>query len=88
MNYRINCSPEYGILLWAEAPCGLKQPLMRWKNLEEVRVFGEKIMEFYNHEQQTLQETREQREGETSAIAEKLLLQAFGEEDDDPGQTG
>ena len=88
MNYRIDCSPEYGILLWAEAPCGLKQPLMRWKNLDEVKVFGEKILDFYNHKQQTLQETRKKRVEETSAVAEKLLRQALGEENDVSGQTG
>jgi hypothetical protein len=54
MSYQIECTPEYGILLWIEAPCGIKQPLMRWSTLEEVKTFGESILNFYQYRQAML----------------------------------
>jgi hypothetical protein len=82
MAYRIECSREYGILLWMDAPCGIKQPIMRWENLEEVKTFGEGILNFYNYRQRILNEAdREKVENDYSA-ADNLLRQVFGDDGD------
>jgi hypothetical protein len=80
MTYRIDCTVKYGILLWVEAPCGIKQPLMRWADIKEVRKFGEDILDFCNYKEKTSQETGEQKQEEPDLIVEELLRQALGDE--------
>jgi hypothetical protein len=59
---------------------------MRWDNLEEVKTFGESILDFYHHRQMMLHEAdREEVEGD-SAVADRLLRQALGDDDDGFGQ--
>jgi hypothetical protein len=87
MPYRIECSPEQGILLWIDAPCGIKQPLMRWGSLEEVKTFGESILSFYNNRKMMLDESDRKKSEEESSVADKLLRQAFGDDNECFDQT-
>jgi hypothetical protein len=81
MAYRIECSPQYGILLWIDAPCGIKQPLLRWDDLEDVKAFSENLLEFYNHRRRMLNEA-DSRKSEEYSTTENLLRQALGDDDD------
>lgn len=86
MSYRIECSAENGILLWIEAPCGIKQPLMHWPNLKEVRKFGEVIINYCEHSERRLQSNNEEALEDRASIAANLLRQVFNDEGECDGQ--
>jgi hypothetical protein len=75
-------------MLWFEAPCGIKQPLMRWSSLEEVKTFGESILDFYKHRQTMMREADgKEAEGESS-VADRLLREVFRDNHGCSGEVG
>jgi hypothetical protein len=72
--YRIECTKESGVILWLEAPCGFKQPLIRWASLDGVKRLADILSNFYSHK---MEENRT-KDNEMKAIADKLLEQALG----------
>ncbi len=81
MAYRMESSENEGIILWIEAPCGIKQPLMHWANLAEVRRFGEIIIGYCDQRQMTNEAETEDRSGNNASIAANLLRQVFNDND-------
>ena len=75
MRYRMQSSRESGIVVWMEAPCGIKQPLIQWDSLKGVREFAEMLMDFYNTQMKAQEISREER-----VTVDDLLRQALGEE--------
>ena len=81
MAYRIEFFRESGIVLWLEAPCGLKQPLMRWADLDGVKQLADILLDFYNHQMEEKGMNCEKKDNdEVKAISDKLLEQALGDE--------
>lgn len=82
MVYRIEHSKESGVVLWIEAPCGFKQPLIRWAHLEGVKQLADILLDFYHHYHHQIEEGRT-KDHEMKAISDKLLEQALGGLSDD-----
>jgi hypothetical protein len=66
----------------------MKQPLMRWSNLEEVKSFGEGILGFYYHRQRMLHEADRKKAEEESSVADELLRLALGDDSEGCDQSG
>ena len=79
MAYRIEHSKESGIILWLEAPCGFKQPLIRWADLDGVKRLADILSDFYHHQV----EKGETKDDEVRMISDSLLRQALGDLNDD-----
>ena len=67
------------MILWLETPCGFKQPLIRWADLEGVKQLADILLDFYHHQ---MEEGRT-KDHEMKAISDKLLEQALGGLNDD-----
>ena len=80
MVYRIEHSRESGIVVWLEAPCGFKQPLMRWADLDGVKQFAGMLSDFYDRMVSGKGMNCEEKDNEMRAISDNLLRQALGDE--------
>ena len=76
MRYRMQSSGELGVVVWLETPCGMKQPLIRWASLGEIKMFAEMLLDFYNCGMEQLEKNND-----LKATSENLLKQALGDED-------
>ena len=76
MFYRIEVSRESGIILWLETPCGFRQPLIRWADLDGVKRLADILLDFYHHQ---VEEGGTKDDDEVKAISDKLLEQALGD---------
>ena len=84
MTYRIEYSRESGVMLWLETPCGFKQPLMRWVDLEGVKRLADILSDFYYHRMEEDGMTYGKKtDDEVKAISDNLLRQALGDPSDD-----
>jgi hypothetical protein len=45
MMYRIDSSKKDSVLLWLDTLCGIKQPLMRWADLNDLKHFATSLIE-------------------------------------------
>jgi hypothetical protein len=83
MIYRIENSKEDGLLLWVNTPCGIRQPLIRWANLNEIRRFASNLLEYcdYAEANQDYEKAKEVEKEMDNTAVESLLWQAFGDED-------
>jgi ribosomal protein S17E len=61
---------------------------MRWGSLEEVKTFGESILDFYKHRQTMMHEDNRKEVEEESSVADRLLRQALGDDNQCFDQTG
>lgn len=77
MVYKIERTDDSGIILWLQAPCGFKRPLIRWANLEGVKQLADTLSNFYNRSM----EEKRMKDSEMEAIAERLLEQALDDKD-------
>jgi hypothetical protein len=80
--YRIDNSKKYGFLLWMDVPCGIKQPLIRWASLDELRHFANNLIEYCNYVEAQLNNGEKDNEDDNAAI-ESMLRQVFGDENGD-----
>jgi hypothetical protein len=88
MIYRIENSKEDGLLLWVNAPCGIRQPLIRWANLNDIRRFASNLLEYCDYaeaniknKEEKIEEDKEAGREVDNASLESLLRQALGDED-------
>ena len=87
MIYRIEFFKEVGIVLWLEAPCGLKHPLMRWADLDGVKRLADILSDFCHHRMEEDGMTHGNKtDDEVRAISDNLLRQALGDPSDDIGK--
>ena len=77
--YRIEHSRESGIILWLEAPCGFKQPLIRWSDLNEVKQFADILSDFYHHQMEEDRMNCGRKDDKVRVISDNLLRQALGD---------
>ena len=79
--YRIEYSKESGIILWLEAPCGFKQPLIRWADLDGMKQLAGMLSDFYDRMVSGKGMNCEKKDdNEVKAISDNLLRQALGDE--------
>ena len=84
MAYRIEFSKESGVVLWLETPCGFKQPMIRWADLDRVKQFADMLLDFYHHQIEEKEMNCEKKDNdEVKAISDNLLRQALGDLNDD-----
>lgn len=81
MTYRIENNKDLGIILWAEAPCGMKQPLVMWNNLQEMKRFAHGLLRHYDSQAPQLGTCSQEGKGEVEqkTSVDELLRQALGE---------
>ena len=78
MVYRIEYSKESGIILWLEAPCGFKQPIIRWADPSGVERFAGMLLDFYDRMMEAERVNHGEKDDEVKAISDNLLKQALG----------
>ena len=77
--YRIEFSKESGVILWLETPCGFKQPLIRWADLDRVKQFADMLLDFYHHQMEEDRMNCEKKDDEVRVVSDNLLRQALGD---------
>lgn len=80
MVYRIEYSIESGIVLWMETPCGFKQPIIRWADLDGVKRFADMLLDFCNYQMEEEGMNCGKKDDEVRAISDELLEQALSDE--------
>ena len=81
MHYRIEGSRESGIMLWLEAPCGFKQPIIRWANLDGMKRFADMLLDFHEYQMKEGGIDCGKKDDEVKVISDELLKQALGDSD-------
>ena len=82
MTYHVEYS-EKEIVLWIEAPCGFRQPLIRWSDIDSLKQLAEILLDFYKRKTESNEMDCENKNNtRTDTIAEKLLRQALGDDDE------
>ncbi|MCL0065489.1 hypothetical protein M1N79_01195 [Dehalococcoidia bacterium] len=80
MTYWIKDSKESGVILWLETRCGFKQPIVRWRDLNEAKRFAGMLSDVCT----TLAEKHEmpcrENDDKVKGISDHLLRQALGDE--------
>lgn len=82
MFYRIQLSKELGVIVWLEAPCGFKQPIVSWDHLGGLKQFADILLDFYNQQmEENGKSGAKKNDDEVNVISDMLLRQALGDSD-------
>lgn len=80
MTYWIEDSKESGLILWLEARCGFKQPIMRWRDLNEAQLFAGMLLDLCIKLTEKHEMHCGKNDDKVKGISDGLLRQALGDE--------